>query len=391
VIEGLIDLELCDVEGVELFDLTLATSMIDPNYIITYHVTEEDAENNENPIEFPESYENTSNPQTIFFRVDNNGCHVVDSFQIEIIPCPLPDATISIDNELYACRQRDLHIDYTVYNTDGSGPLQAGTPIAFYADGLLVGQDLTQGVIPVGGSVQRSIEVFLPEGIPDIFYLLAVADDNGEGDGIVAEINEQNNDFSKVVEFGSIPPIAELPDLVACDQGYDKALFDLTVQNELISIQDGDEISYFTTIDGAIDNLDPISDPGAFQNTSDPQEIFVRLENEICFTVSSFLLSTENCDPFIPQGFSPNGDGINDEFEISGLLNVFPDFELLIYSREGNLIFTGHQVDGFWDGITNEGLLFRGELVPTGLYYYVLQLNDPQYPDAFIGFVYINY
>ena len=102
-------------------------------------------------------------------------------------------------------------------------------------------------------------------------------------------------------------------------------------------------------------------------------------------------MSTENCEPFIPQGFSPNGDGINDEFEITGLLNVFPDFELLIYSREGNLIYRGHHEDGFWDGITNQGLIFDGNLVPTGLYYYVLYLNDPQYSDAFISFVYINY
>ena len=109
--------------------------------------------------------------------------------------------------------------------------------------------------------------------------------------------------------------------------------------------------------ENAIWNIDPILDPGAFINTSDPQEIFVRLENDICFAISSFFIITENCEPFIPQGFSPNGDGMNDEFEITGLLNVFPE----------------------------------GNLVPTGLYYYVLHLNDPQYPKAFISYVYINY
>jgi gliding motility-associated-like protein len=390
-VDELEDLELCDVIGVELFDLTLATIMIDPENILTYHISEEDAENNENPIDNPESYENISNPQTIYIRVDNGDCFVVDSFQIEIILCPLPDATISIDNDLYACRQRDLLVEYTVFNTEGDGPLPSGTPIAFYAEGQLIGQDQTQGIIPVGGSVQRSIEISLPESIPDLFYLYVVVDDIGNGNGIVEELNEFNNDFDLMVEFGSIPPIVALPDLVACDLGFDRSYFDLTVQNELISNNDNDLISYFTTMENAIDNIDPISDPGEFQNTSDPQEIFVRLENEICFAISSFFLSTENCEPFIPQGFSPNGDGINDEFEITGLLNVYPDFELLIYSREGNLIYRGHQEDGFWDGITNEGLLFDGNLVPTGLYYYVLHLNDPQHPDAFISFVYINY
>jgi gliding motility-associated-like protein len=390
-INELEDLELCDVVGVELFDLTLVTEILDPEYIITYHEAEEDAENNENPINNPETYENISNPQTIYIRVDNGDCHVVDNFQIKIIQCPLPDATISIDNELYACRQRDFLIEYTPYNNNGNGPLQSGTPIAFYAENQLVGQDQTLVIIPVGASTQRTIEITLPESLPDIFILRAVIDDIGNGIGIVDEINEFNNDYEVIVEFGSIPPIVTLPDLVECDRGFNSTNFDLTVQNELITNNDDDLIFYYTSSENAIWNIDPILDPGAFINTSDPQEIFVRLENDICFAISSFFIITENCEPFIPQGFSPNGDGMNDEFEITGLLNVFPDFELLIYSREGNLIYKGYQKDGFWDGFTNEGLLFDGNLVPTGLYYYVLHLNDPQYPKAFISYVYINY
>jgi len=100
---------------------------------------------------------------------------------------------------------------------------------------------------------------------------------------------------------------------------------------------------------------------------------------------------TENCKPFIPQGFSPNDDTINDEFEISGLLNVFDDFTLKLYSRKGNLIYEGGNDDGFWSGIPNTGLLYREVLVPTGVYYYVLSLNDPEYPEPFLGFVYVNY
>src|SRR5690606_18707917 len=128
-----------------------------------------------------------------------------------------------------------------------------------------------------------------------------------------------------------------------------------------------------------------------YQNESDPQPIYVRLENEICFATAAFMLATENCAPFIPEGFSPNGDGINDFFEISNLLDIYVDFELNIYSREGNLIHTGHNDDGFWNGVATRGLLFTGSTVPVGTYYYVLVLNDPQYPEAFVGWVYLNY
>jgi hypothetical protein len=42
----------------------------------------------------------------------------------------------------------------------------------------------------------------------------------------------------------------------------------------------------------------------------------------------------------IPNSFSPNGDGINDVFQIQNL-EFFPNSQLWIYSRWGNLIYSG--------------------------------------------------
>ncbi len=389
--ESPINLELCDVLGTEIFNLTEATQDINPIYTLTYHLLEEDANNNVNPLLNVESFENTENPQTIFIRVDNQDCFVVDSFQVEVIECPLPDATISIVNNLYACRDRNLYIEYAVYNYDATALLPALTPIAFYFDGMLLGQSQTLNDILINESEINFIELILPEETPNNFEILLRVDDNGFGDGIVEELNEENNEFLINVEFGSIPPINELPDLIACDEGFDTATFNLTQQNELISTDNNDIITYFTTLENAILNENEISNPGDYQNGTDPQLIYVRLENEICFTTSSFLIETENCIPFIPEGFSPNGDNINDEFEIDNLLNIYPDFELIIYSRYGNIVYQGNNNLGFWDGISNKGISFKDQLVPTGVYYYVLHLNDPQYPNQFIGNVYINY
>lgn len=390
-IGNLRNLELCDVVGLELFDLTEATSGLDPDDSVSFHLTEDDANNDLNPIVDPENYENTTNPQVIWLRVSNPDCFVIGSFEVEVIICPLPDATVSIDNEIYACRQRDLTIDYTVYNLKGTAPLPANTPIAFYADGDLIGQSQTENSIPEGGSETSSIDITLSEDIPNIFVILAVVDDDGSGTGIVEELNEFNNEFEITAEFGTIPPIPNLPDLLECDLGLDTALFDLTVQNELISTDPNDQISYFTTLENAIANENAISDPEQYENAIDPQIIFVRLENEICFTTASFLLTTENCKPIITQGISPNGDTLNDEFIITGLIDVFLDFSLKIYSREGNLIYEGGNDDGLWDGIPNTGLLVQNKVVPVGTYYYVLILNDPEFPEAFLGYLYVNY
>ena len=390
IITGLQNLETCDVIGEEFFNLTEATSQIDPIYTLSFHFSETDAQNNENPIQNPENFQNTENPQTIYIRVSNPDCFLVDSFTVEVVPCPLPDATIELP-EISACRDRELLLPFTVYNLEATAPLPANTSIAFYTDGVLLALSQTRQSIPIGSSENGEVEVLLPDSLPNTFTIIAVVDDDGNGNGMVEELREDNNSFTRTISFESIPPIPNLPDLLECDKGFDTAIFDLTQQDNFIRTGPDDVVNYFTTSEHALQNTNPISNPSEYQNTTDPQTIYVRLENEICFATASFLLTTENCAPFIPQGFSPNGDGINDTFEISNLLNIYENFELNIYSREGNLIHTAHNTDGFWDGVATKGLLFTGSIVPVGTYYYVLVLNDPKYPEAYIGWVYVNY
>tara|TARA_B110000240_G_scaffold104804_1_gene118412 strand:- start:138 stop:1796 length:1659 start_codon:yes stop_codon:yes gene_type:complete len=389
--ESPIDIELCDSEGIEIFNLADATQQIDPIYTISYYVTEEEANNYENEILNIGSFENSANPQSIFVRVDNEDCYLVDSFKIEVIYCVLPDATIFIDNNIYACRERNLIIDYTVFNYNATAELPKATPISFYVEGALLGQSQTQNEILINESETHFIEFMLPEDTPNNFEILIRVDDIGIGEGIVEELEEGNNEYLIQTEFGTIPSIDEISDLLACDEGFDTATFNLTQQNDLISTNINDIITYYISLEDVILNENKISDPGNFQNDTNPQLIYVRLENEICFTTSSFLIETENCIPYIPEGFSPNADNFNDVFEIDHLLNIYPNFELKIYSRYGNLIYQGLNDDGFWNGIANKGISFNYQLVPTGVYFYVLHLNDPQYPNQFIGNVYINY
>ncbi|SRX75176.1 hypothetical protein AEQU3_02170 [Aequorivita antarctica] len=390
VITGIHNLETCDVVGEEYFDLTEVTSQIDPIYTLSFHFTEPDAQNNLNPIPNPETFQNTENPQTIYIRVSNPDCFLIDSFTVEVLTCPLPDASIELP-EISACRDRVLLLPFTVYNLEATAALPANTSIAFYVDGGLLALSQTQQAIPIGGSENGEVELILPDSLPDTFTIIAVVDDDGNGNGSVEELREDNNSFTQTISFESIPPIPNLPNLLECDKGFHTAIFDLTVQDDLIRTGADDVVQYFTTMQNALENTNPIPNPTDYQNGNDPQTIYLRLENDICFATASFLLTTEKCAPFIPDGFSPNNDGINDEFEISNLLNIYENFELNIYSRDGNLIHTAHNADGFWDGVATQGLLFTGSTVPVGIYYYVLVLNDPKYPEAFIGWVYVNY
>ncbi len=71
---------------------------------------------------------------------------------------------------------------------------------------------------------------------------------------------------------------------------------------------------------------------------------------------------------YVPDGITPNGDGVNDRLIIEGIENHEKN-ELLIFDRWGNLIFQASPYKNSWDGnYNNVGL-------PEGAYYYVLKTD----------------
>jgi gliding motility-associated-like protein len=70
----------------------------------------------------------------------------------------------------------------------------------------------------------------------------------------------------------------------------------------------------------------------------------------------------------IPNAFSPNGDGINDTWNISGIAD-YPDCLVNIYNRYGSLLFQSKGYQQPWDGTIN------GAKVPVSTYYYVIDLG----------------
>ncbi|MFT3687300.1 MAG: gliding motility-associated C-terminal domain-containing protein [Phycisphaerales bacterium] len=96
------------------------------------------------------------------------------------------------------------------------------------------------------------------------------------------------------------------------------------------------------------------------------------------------------CDIIIPDGFSPNNDGINDTFEIPNLAIQYPNFKLEIYNRYGNIVYKGNRNVPNWDGTTTVGGLNLGDkLLPTGVYFYILDFSDG-IRKAIQGRVYLN-
>lgn len=94
-----------------------------------------------------------------------------------------------------------------------------------------------------------------------------------------------------------------------------------------------------------------------------------------CDTTTVLLNISEPIDTItdIPNGITPNGDGMNDAFiipEIKKNPELYPDNELLVYNRWGDVVYKSKPYNNDWQGNNNSG----NEL-PQGTYYYLLRLN----------------
>ena len=85
---------------------------------------------------------------------------------------------------------------------------------------------------------------------------------------------------------------------------------------------------------------------------------------------STFEITAIRCEElFIPNMFTPNNDGYNDNFNI--IAEGFTNYHMLVLNRWGEKIFESHQENLLWDGYSQAGIQ-----APDGTYYYIFSAND---------------
>ncbi len=90
--------------------------------------------------------------------------------------------------------------------------------------------------------------------------------------------------------------------------------------------------------------------------------------NKGCFASTSVVVNVEgNPELFIPNLFSPNGDGVNDRFEIFGF--GIRDFDLKIFNRWGEKVFESSNQFSYWDGS------YKGVMQNPEVYTYLLNVT----------------
>ena len=83
---------------------------------------------------------------------------------------------------------------------------------------------------------------------------------------------------------------------------------------------------------------------------------------------------------YIPNTFTPDGDGVNDLFKVIGSDLYNKDFIFTIFNRWGEIVFEGNSPDEGWDGT------FRGKNCPIGTYVYQLVLKNEGETNVYNGF-----
>jgi gliding motility-associated-like protein len=91
-------------------------------------------------------------------------------------------------------------------------------------------------------------------------------------------------------------------------------------------------------------------------------------------TITKFLNIEPTSSFFLPNAFSPNGDGKNDSFKAKGTIELIRNFNIEIFARSGQMIYNSDDAAFEWNGQLNN----QGNQMPLGVYVYQLSYTDPK-------------
>ena len=412
-----------DTDGFFDFDLdTVSASILgtqDPlNFTVTYHETQEDADNGENVLVSP--YTNLTNPQQLFVNITNNttGCFIaVPSITIEVQEAA--QANSDLDRiEYIICDNLADNDGFGTFNLssqneeilDGQDP--ANFTVTYYDNQI----DAELGTNPLANSYENTSN-------PQVIYARVDNDTTADAQcyattNLTLIVNLLPEFFLEDVYLGCVNVNgSELLDPVVMDIGLDPALysfewFDPTgtlvstsvtytplvggtftaiatnlatgceyTVTTLVDPSSPPEVSAVVTTEFFADihvieasatgegiyefSLDdgPWQTSGTFEDVTPGFHTVVARDVNGCGTGTTQVLVID-----YPHFFTPNGDGYNDTWRVEGI-ETRPLAKIYIYDRYGKLLKQLSPLGPGWDGT------FNGENLPASDYWFTIRLD----------------
>ncbi len=312
-------LEQCDNQdetGLVTFDLSLADNQVltslPLDFEVSYYLTYEDAllETSVLPINYTNEIPYS---QTIFARVEDDGaCYTIGEVNLTVIGLP----ELEPDEEVFYC------LNTFPEPITLSGGVLNDIPNNYYYNWSTGETTIDIEVNQVG---VYTVEVMPVNGCPKIRTITVSASDIATIDEVLVTDLTENNSITLEVSG---------------DGTYEFAL-----NNEIGPYQTSN------TFDNLIAGI---------------YTVYIRDAKNNCG-----IISTEVSVVGYPKFFTPNGDNINERWQLSGVSEQFqPNSEVFIFDRFGKLVYTITSAEQSWDGN------FNGSAMPTSDYWFSATLED---------------
>src|SRR5690606_17902881 len=293
-----------DQDGYTPIDLSSFSSAItngEDGYTVRYFETQEDADNNSNAL--PNFYTNTINPLRLYSRTTSNvtGCSDIKSFEITVLPAPettTPEEIIICDDDQDGFKIIDLSTTINELVTDRNNRTF---------------------------SFHKSLEHAELNTEP----ITNITSYNANTQTVFARVENQLTGCHSIepikIIINTLPVFTSISDYIYCENpsdGFGEFIFK-TKDSEILNGQNGKVASYYLTQEDAHNRTNAINKTEIYENISNPQRIFVRVENTsdmTCYGTSSFNIEVGTSPEFnVASDWFVCDDISNDSTEIFNL------------------------------------------------------------------------
>lgn len=321
---------LGDNDGLAQFDITQNNAEIldgqdAANFIVTYFATQADAELGSDPI--PNIYENITNPQTIYVRVDND----------------TPDVAGMDSSICYAVAELTLRADLRpIFDLDDSYTLCLDTNGTEVKDPPV----LDTGLTAIDYTFEWALDGTALAG--ETGPSLAVAQ---SGTYMVTVTNVTTG----CLETDSAEVVTSSPPSITVEVASQA----FSENSVIVAVATG-EGDYEYSLDGG-----PWQESGTFGDVSYGEHTVTARDINGCGTASGSVTVLD-----YPHFFTPNGDGRNETWNIVGFAGQ-PSAKIFIFDRFGKLLKQISPSGQGWNGT------FNGERMPSSDYWFSVEYSEP--------------